>query len=96
MFLVSDSLAQRQSRICEFKGQDASIGAVLAAIDLEWTIRRAILALGTSPNKVIRDDVLANCHGLGRYKEAWGAEVKPRFNKTLPTVLGARKRDKYI
>ncbi len=87
MFLVSDSQSDRHTRIRAFKGQDASIGAMLATIDFEWTVRRAILACGTSPNATIRGGVLKRCSGLDAYKTAWNKEVQPRFGKSLPTVV---------
>lgn len=87
MFLVSDTQTSRHARIKQFSGNEASIGALLATIDFEWTLRRAILACGTSPNVTIRETVLKRCSGLDRYKEAWKKEVQPRFSILLPAVL---------
>ncbi|QKK08985.1 MAG: hypothetical protein HND58_12985 [Planctomycetota bacterium] len=87
MFLLSDSQSDRHTRIRTFKGQEASIGALLATIDFEWTVRRAVLACGTSPNSTIRNEVLQRCSGIDAYRDAWKSEVVPRFGKPLPTVV---------
>lgn len=87
-FLVSDSQPERHSKITEFlKVGEPVIAMLLAAADFEWTVRRAILALGSSPNADIRSGVLARCTGLDKYKEAWNKEVKKRFGKGLPEVV---------
>ena len=84
MFLVDDTLSQRQSRI---RSYEPFVGVILAAVDFEWTVRRAILALGKSPTKQIHDTVLIHCSGLDKYKEAWRLEVKPFTGKGLPEVI---------
>jgi len=64
----------REERIKQFLAEDASLSALLAVIHFEWTVRRAIIALGTSPNVVVRTK-LKECHGLGKYKDVWKNEV---------------------
>ena len=87
-FLVGDSQADRHSKIRGFLSEGEPVIAVLlAAADFEWTVRRAILALGTSPNVEIRSGVLAKCTGLDKYTEAWRFEVKGRTNCGLPEVF---------
>ena len=52
MFLISDSLATRQAKINRFlDGGEPAIGLLLAAVDFERTVRRAILALGVTPTR---------------------------------------------
>jgi hypothetical protein len=89
MFLVSDSQSTRHARIKTFIGADSSIGALLATVDFEWTIRRTIIGCGLSPNSRIRTEVLSRCHGLDKYKEAWREEVGARFPefRSLPSLL---------
>jgi hypothetical protein len=83
MFLVSDSSAAREARIRAFLAHDPSIAVVLGAIHVEWTLRRAILALGRSPNVVLHEQMRL-CYGLDRYKELWHDQVvAPR----LPLVV---------
>lgn len=87
MFLTSDTFADRQKRIRSFDNNDAFIGVLLATMDFEWTLRRAIIALGYQKNSTIRDQVLANCSGIDRYKDAWKQQVKPRQGVTLPSIV---------
>lgn len=87
-FLVSDSQKERHAKILRFLADGEPVIAVLlAAADFEWTVRRAILALGSSPNTVIRSEVLKHCSGLDKYKTAWREEVKKRFGKNLPAII---------
>jgi hypothetical protein len=46
---------------------DALLSELLAVIHFEWTVRRVIIVIGTSPNVVVRAK-LAKCHGLDKYK----------------------------
>lgn len=87
MFLTSDTFAERQQRIRSFDDNDVFIGVLLATMDFEWTLRRAIIALGYQKNSTIRDQVLASCSGIDRYKEAWKQQVKPRHGVTLPGII---------
>ncbi len=87
MFLVSDTFTKRQKRIRAFKDDDIFIGVLLSTMDFEWTLRRAIIALGYRRNSFVRNQVLASCSGLGRYKEAWKQEVYPRQKVALPTII---------
>ncbi|MCB1634529.1 MAG: hypothetical protein KDI51_08065 [Xanthomonadales bacterium] len=87
-FMVRDDQFARHDRIRGFLTDgEPVIAVILAATDFEWTVRRAILALGTSPNFDIRAGVLFRCSGLDNYRDAWKAEVTPRFGKRLPEVL---------
>ena len=74
MFLVQDSSLSREERIKYYLIEDASVSVLLSVIHFEWTVRRAIIALGTSPNVVVRER-LSRCHGLDKYKEVWRDEV---------------------
>jgi hypothetical protein len=62
------------------------LAALLAVVHFEWTVRRSIIALGTSPNVVVRAK-LENCHGLDKYKEVWKEEVFPKVQLRLPEVV---------
>jgi hypothetical protein len=86
MFLVKDSSQQREQRIQAFSQEDPSLSALLAVIHFEWTVRRAIIALGTSPNVDVREK-LTYCHGCDKYKDVWKEEVFPRVDKRLPEVV---------
>jgi hypothetical protein len=86
MFLVSDTLESRQKKIRSFLEREPAIAVLLAAADFEWTVRRAILALGTNPTKDIRKD-FERCRGLDGYKRCWKREVKPRLHVGLAQVV---------
>lgn len=80
MFFVSDSIAERQEKIRSFLETDPVVAVLLAAADFEWCLNRFIIALGTKPNKEIRDEVLSSLNkkgfrsyvsGLTDYERAW-------------------------
>lgn len=78
MFLVSDTQQDRHKMIRGFLNPEtATIAVLLAAVDFEWSIRRAVLALGGSSTKHIRHLVLGHkgLSGPKGYKDAWNAEV---------------------
>jgi hypothetical protein len=86
MFFVADSQARRHKMIRSFLKSQASIAVILAAVDFEWTLRRAILALGARPTKDIRE-ALEKTWGLQKYKDIWNQEVKPRMEVTVVEVI---------
>ena len=85
MFLVHDTLEERQEKIASY--DDPFVAVLLAAADFEWTVRRAILALGISTTKEIKEDVLSRCSGLDKYKDAWKKEVEPLTGKGLSEII---------
>ncbi len=89
MFFVSDSQAERHRRIRALLTEEsATIAVILAAIDFEWSIRRAILALGSSPTKHIREVVFARFHGgYDNYADAWKQEVAVWLKQSLPQAI---------
>lgn len=89
MFLVADTLDSRQKKIRSFLPREPVIAVLLAAADFEWTVRRAVIALGSSSNRHIREKVLNKCSGADRYKKAWTSEVKKRLSKGLDEVVPA-------
>jgi hypothetical protein len=85
-FLVSDSQAVRHERIREFlTPESAVIAALLAAVDLEWTIRRVIDASANGGVNVVGDNRIA---GLPGYAKAWGKVVNGPKSKRLQDVVG--------
>lgn len=86
MFLVSDSSQAREDKIKQFLADDPSLSALLSVIHFEWTIRRAIIALGTSPNVIVRSKP-RNCHGIDKYKDLWKDEVFPNIQQRLPEII---------
>jgi hypothetical protein len=86
VFLVKDSSKAREERIKQFLNEDPALSALLSVIHVEWTLKRAIIALGHSPNVVVRSK-LRSCHGLERYKDVWKDEVTPKTEQRLPEVV---------
>ena len=87
MFFVNDSQTQRHKKIRSFLKTEPLIAVLLGAADFEWTVRRAIIALGHSPNVDIREHTLLSCHGLDAYKNAWKEEVQPAHETPLSAVI---------
>ncbi|WP_017295756.1 hypothetical protein [Geminocystis herdmanii] len=87
MFLVKDSSPLREQRILAILKEDASLSLLLSVIHFEWTIRRAIIVLGTSPNVEIRQKLKDERGGLDGYKKVWKDEVFLRVNKRLTEVI---------
>ncbi len=86
MFLVKDSSSLREERILQMLTEDASLSLLLSVIHFEWTVRRAIIALGISPNVEIREK-LEKPGGIKKYKQVWKEEVFIRINKRLPEIV---------
>jgi hypothetical protein len=84
MFLVKDTIQKRHQMIRSFLDKEPAIAVLLAAADFEWTVRRAILACGSSSIKDLRQRKL---NGPFAYAACWKTEVTPRFHKTLQTVI---------
>ena len=71
MFLVSDgSREKRKQIISRITKIDVTVGMLLSAVDLEWTLRRAILKLSGLPTKEVRKRLEGAC-GISSYKAAW-------------------------
>ncbi len=83
MFLVRDKFDERENRIRGFLQSDPPIAVILSIVHFEWTVRRAVIALGRSPNKCIREK-LKSYHGLEAYKDLWKEQVSGR---RLPSVI---------
>ena len=87
MFLVRDTIQSRDEKIRSFLDKESAIAVLLAAADFEWTVRRAILACGTSPMRELRERILRACNGPRSYAQCWNKEVTPRFDKELKNVI---------
>lgn len=82
MFLVTDSLSNRETKIQKFlyRGEPA-IAVLLAAADCERTMRRAILNLGTAPTSEL-------AHRLGRPRPIGWLAPRPKPRKYGSTIDG--------
>jgi len=88
MFLINDSIQVRHKKIRSFLADEPTIAVLLAVTDFEWTVRRAILALGRSNTSALNYRFKTeNTAGPDRLKEIWKDEVKPRFGEDLTAVV---------
>jgi hypothetical protein len=86
IFLVSDSQTNRHKAILAFVSEDQSVIAViLAAIDLEWTIRRVIDGMLASRDQGFVPDKVS---GLDAYAKVWSKALPPEDGQSLPDVVG--------
>jgi hypothetical protein len=86
MFFVNDSRDERNNKIRSLIDTDICIAVLVAAADFEWTCRRCILALGCSPTKHIRENVLKGAT-FTQYPRKWNIEVYPRFSIHIDAIL---------
>jgi hypothetical protein len=80
MFLVKDTIKKRHEKIRSFLEKEPAIAVLLSAADFGWTVRRVILACGSSPIRDLRERKLG---GPAAYAGCWKKEVTPRFSKAL-------------
>lgn len=73
--VMGNSRESRRKRIEAIAHQEPCLGFLAALFDFEWMIRRAILALSTSPTPDIRSYFVKK-HGWDEYKKAWKSFVK--------------------
>jgi hypothetical protein len=85
-FLVSDTQSDRHRAIRSYlTPQESSIAVLLGAADLEWTIRRTIYCLGTTPIAELKAQRVSS---LDRYAGLWRRELRARGIPTLQAVIG--------
>lgn len=84
-FLVNDGQTNRHKAILAFVNKDQSVIAlVMAAIDIEWIIRRVIDGMLTHREPVFISNRVS---GLGAYANAWAVAVSTTGGKSLPEVV---------
>jgi hypothetical protein len=87
VFLASDTKAQREFRVRQYPRSDPGITLLLAAVNFEWTVSRAVLFLSHSPNSALRARI-RECSGLDKYKVLWKDEVVAALQcRPLPNVV---------
>jgi hypothetical protein len=74
MFLANDSKEHRESKVRRFLMTDPCISLLLAAVNFEWTVCRAVLFLSKRPNSELRL-LMASYYSLDAYKELWRSEI---------------------
>ncbi len=53
MFVVKDTLEEREKKIRDFAEQEPCVGVFVAAVNLEWALRRCILSMGTTSTTIL-------------------------------------------
>lgn len=87
MFRVSEDPINRNKKIRGWLSSEPPISIIVAAVNFEWTVSRAIILLSSDTNINIRSK-LREVFGLMKYKKLWKDEVsKSRHRKTLPEVV---------
>jgi hypothetical protein len=76
MFLVNYPCEKRIEKIKGFLGndEDAPIAILLAAVQFEWVVSRAIMILGNTPTADLRK-VVNRTSGLDYYVDLWRDEI---------------------
>ena len=82
MFLVRDSIKQREERIIGMIDHDPAIAVLMATANFEWVVRRAARMLSTKQNREINAILAAeHYHGLDKFKKLWKSMV-PQSKET--------------
>jgi hypothetical protein len=79
MFLASDRKKQREDKVRRFQATEPGISLLLAAVNFEWTVCRAVLFLSRRPNSELRA-LMGKYYSLDSYKELWNLEVVAERN----------------
>lgn len=83
MFDLNDKRAKRRRIIFGYAQMDAQHGVLLAAMDFEWTCRRAILALSKNPTVVIYEKFIGDYSAFTGLTKAWQEEVMPNIEGAI-------------
>jgi hypothetical protein len=87
MFLAGDRKEQREYRIRRYLSSDPGVALLLAAVNFEWTVSRAVLFLSKKSNSALRED-LRNLRSLDGYKDLWKDEaLLDGSGKALPQIV---------
>lgn len=79
MFDLSDKRNKRRKPIMGHAHFDPDMGVVLAAMDFEWTCRKAIVALSGTPTVTLYERFFNRYTSLKKLAEAWDVEVMPNL-----------------
>ena len=86
MFTYRETIQKRREKIESFLTKEHSgIAVILAAANFEWTLRRAILALGKKPTAILRKEI-EKTSNLDSYKDLW-AEKVIKGVQGLPAII---------
>ena len=87
MFTYRETIQKRQEKIESFLTREHSaVAVIMAAANFEWTLRRAILALGKKPTSELRKEINGTS-SLDNYKKIWSNSVISGIDKSLPAII---------
>ncbi len=87
-WVTKERRQERESRIREIFVKEMALGYLMAAIDFEWTIRRAIVLMNTCPTAILKKALeVKRVSGLSTYCECWTKYVQAIRKDTTPNVL---------
>jgi hypothetical protein len=86
MFRATNTKEIRERKVRSFLESEPGISVLLAAVNFEWTVGRAMMFLSASPNNEVRSR-LGSCSGLRKYKELWKLEVATNGHKGLAEIV---------
>ncbi len=79
MFDLSDKRNKRRKTIIGHAHFDPGMGVVLAAMDFEWTCRKAIVALSGTPTVILYEKFFNRYTSIKKLMKAWQDEVSPHL-----------------
>jgi len=86
MFTYKETIEARRAKIESFLTKEHSaVAVIMAAANFEWTLRRAILALGMKPTVALRKEI-EKTSGIEGYRDQWKKELVAGV-KGLPAVI---------
>lgn len=86
MFLAGDNTALRERKVRSFLAEEPSVALMVAAVNFEWTVSRAVMFLSTTKNTKLHNEMI-KFHGPDNYKKLWKQEVVPQGHLTLVQVI---------
>lgn len=87
MFTYRETIQKRREKIESFQTKEYSaVAVIMAAANFEWTLRRAILALGKKATSDLREEIKGTS-SLDAYKKLWRNSVTSGIDKILPDII---------
>jgi hypothetical protein len=87
VFLATDRSDHREAKVRKYLSSEPSLSLLLAAVNFEWTVCRAVLFLSSTPNSELRKR-MADYYSLDGYKDLWKTEVlAARDMQPLATIV---------
>jgi hypothetical protein len=74
VFLATDRCGHRDTKVRKYLSSEPSLSLLLAAVNFEWTVCRAVLFLSRTPNSELRER-MTDYYSLDGYKDLWKTEV---------------------